>query len=88
MGKVGCWNRHGQSSRAAIIVNDVQKTQDIRLMDVFAIGPLMIWAGLSKKKLPPLVKNLMVVIGIGTIIYNFNNFVVESKEKKSQGQII
>lgn len=49
------------------------KTQMIRLLDVFVIGPLMIYTGLRTNK--PLLRNSMFVLGLATILYNGNNYI-------------
>lgn len=58
------------------------KTQSIRLIDVFLIGPLLIAAGLSEKQEPILNKSL-IAIGILTILYNAKNYLSYEKEKTS-----
>ena len=53
------------------------KTQFIRLLDVFFIGPLMIWfalyASVDPNSIPAI---LLIVSGIATIIYNALNFII------------
>lgn len=52
-----------------------QKTQEIRLIDVFVIGPLLIYTGTAyKDKLPKMLSLSLVVIGAATIIYNGRNY--------------
>lgn len=48
------------------------KGQGVRLVDVFVIGPLMIWGG-AKAKGEPL-GTLLALAGIGTIVYNGINY--------------
>jgi len=55
-------------------VTDVGKPQIVRLVDIFVIGPLLIWAGGQEKPLPVGVKNLLITLGIVTVIYNLKNF--------------
>tara|TARA_Y100000034_G_C6855989_1_gene388996 strand:- start:331 stop:555 length:225 start_codon:yes stop_codon:yes gene_type:complete len=54
-------------------IGEVQKTQNVRLWDVFAIGPALLYLA-TKKELTGLHKAILVVIGGGTIIYNLNNY--------------
>lgn len=54
------------------------KTQSIRILDVFLIGPLMILAGMNKKPKPALQKS-MIALGFLTIIYNAKNFLKHEK---------
>lgn len=51
------------------------KTQSTRLLDVFLLGPFMIWFGASAKGLNDLPKVLMILSGMGTIVYNANNYI-------------
>jgi len=46
--------------------NQVNKGQLMRLLDVFVIGPFMIYAGAQIKD--PYVKTGLIGIGIGTIV--------------------
>ena len=56
-----------------VMVNEVSKSQSVRLLDVFLYGPAMIyWSW--KKKLTPSDKVLLTALGIGTIIYNARNY--------------
>lgn len=49
------------------------KTQNVRLLDVFALGPFMIWA--SRQLRPSLARDAMLVSGILTILYNGVNYI-------------
>lgn len=55
------------------------KGQQIRLLDVFALGPFMIWFGLNAKGMSELTKNIMIISGIGTILFNGRNFLIKKK---------
>lgn len=50
------------------------KTQGIRLMDVFLLGPFMVWFGASAKSMPVWARTTMVLAGIGTSVYNGVNY--------------
>ena len=53
--------------------------QPVRLLDVFLVGPLMIYAG-KKGEFKPIVKNALIGIGVATIAYNgINYYLNESK---------
>lgn len=41
----------------------------VRLIDVFALGPFMIWFGLTASA-PPWAKLVMIGSGIATIVFN------------------
>jgi hypothetical protein len=48
------------------------KTQTVRLIDVFALGPFMVWSAFQLK--PPIARDLMLLAGALTIIYNGINY--------------
>lgn len=50
-----------------------QKTQGARVLDMMVLGPAMVYAGLGKE-LPQTLKAVMLLTGIGTIIYNAYNY--------------
>lgn len=54
-----------------IVIED-PKGQNVRLLDVFVIGPLMIWAGRRLKDEPG--GSLLTLAGIGTIAFNYANY--------------
>ena len=55
-------------------IKEFQKSQFVRLVDVFAIAPILIYAG-TRKSLHPLLRVSLILIGGATAIYNGNNFV-------------
>jgi hypothetical protein len=61
------------------------KAQLIRLLDVVAIGPAMIYAGLSLRDRDKEIGAFLVVSGIGTITYNLRNLVaqLDAQEEES-----
>jgi hypothetical protein len=53
-------------------MNEYQKSQLTRVVDVALLGPFMIYAG---TKLPTrIMQTTMIVAGILTITYNLNNY--------------
>lgn len=50
------------------------KTQRIRLLDVFVLGPLMIRSGWITRKQSPLTSVAMLIGGTATIVYNWQNY--------------
>ena len=52
---------------------EYRKSQEVRLADVFFIGPFMIWVAL-KGSLTDVQRLIMGVLGAATIAYNLNNF--------------
>ena len=49
---------------------DVQK---VRLLDVFVIGPFLMYSA-TYKQLPNWVRSGLFIVGVGTIIYNGKNY--------------
>lgn len=47
--------------------------QTVRLLDVFMIGPVLIFLGLYLK-IPMWARLILIGIGIGTVIFNGNNY--------------
>ena len=56
----------------AAVANILSKTQNVRLVDVFVLGPFMMWAGFQLKN--DAAKMAMIGSGLATIIYNWNNY--------------
>jgi hypothetical protein len=54
------------------------RVQEIRLIDVFLLGPFMIWFGVTAESVPEWAGILMVIFGALTIIYNAKNYLVNS----------
>ena len=57
------------------------KTQGIRLLDVFLIGPLMMVGG-SRSSLTEPWRTLLVMSGVLTVLYNGANYL---KERNASG---
>lgn len=49
------------------------KSQTVRLVDVFALGPFMVWAA-SRSSLPPWARSVLALSGVATIVYNAHNY--------------
>ena len=54
----------------------IDKGQAARIMDVVFLGPYMVWFAIVAKDISILNSSLMIALGIGTIIYNLKNFVL------------
>jgi uncharacterized membrane protein len=54
----------------------VSKSQEVRLVDVFLLGPFMIWFGAAATGVASIFKIIMIVSGIATIVYNGFNYLV------------
>ena len=55
-------------------LNQVVKTQNIRLIDVFVLGPMMIYAATLIPKRHATVKASLGFFGLTTIAYNWRNY--------------
>ena len=61
-------------------VTEIQKSQNIRLLDVFIIAPILIYAG-SQKNLPKWLKISLYTIGVATAYYNGRNYLINKKKQ-------
>lgn len=64
---------------------EVSKTQGVRLIDIFALGPLMLWFGAKGTAFPAWARLAMLWSGVGTIIYNTRNY-LETREREYADQ--
>lgn len=55
-------------------LNEVVKTQQVRIADVVFIGPLMIWGGLHLREDHPIRGTVLALLGVSTILYNARNY--------------
>jgi len=55
------------------------KKQNVRLLDVFVLGPFLIRSGSVNSTLPQGVRSGLVLSGILTIIYNGVNYIENEK---------
>ena len=56
----------------------ISKSQKIRLVDVFLLGPFMVWFGVKAQGISDLAKIIMVFSGIATIVYNGRNYLLKN----------
>lgn len=52
---------------------EVQKSQEVRLLDVLVFGPFLIGMALTTRP-PTLLRVLLGAVGVGTILYNLRNY--------------
>ncbi len=64
----------GYNSLESSFIEEEKNTQMIRLIDVFLIGPLLIYTSFQKY-LPKWLRVSLLVIGVSTILYNGNNYI-------------
>lgn len=55
------------------------KSQRIRLVDVFLLGPFMIWFGAIATGVSSIFKIIMIISGIATIIYNGYYYLINER---------
>jgi hypothetical protein len=65
-------------------LRDEELAQYIRILDVFAIGPLMIYAGLKAESLPKWAKVALIFFGVTTIGYNAKNYFAVAEDRKER----
>jgi len=61
------------------------KAQRVRLVDVFFLGPLMLWAVIQNRPLGDFTRTVLVVGGIATIFYNWRNYVIANLAVNASG---
>jgi|TARA_R110000822_G_scaffold64456_2_gene158246 hypothetical protein len=55
-------------------ITEISKSQNIRLLDVFFIGPYMIYISKKAKGLSKLESFTLLALGVATIFYNGKNY--------------
>jgi hypothetical protein len=55
-------------------VEEFQKSLAIRIIDIFVIAPICVYAGLKGKTLPKFIQLSLIVIGVSTFYYNGKNY--------------
>lgn len=68
------------NEKAESTVLEVQKSQAIRLADVFLIAPYLLYVS-SKRELSELDRNLLFGLGVATLFYNAINYLQNKKIK-------
>lgn len=63
-------------------VEEFQKSQAIRVIDVFVIAPICVYAGLKGKNLPKIIQYSLIIIGVSTFYYNGKNYLKNKKNLK------
>ena len=62
------------------------KTQLVRLLDVFVFGPLMILGGQQQPS--KYFRTALTLIGVGTIVYNGLNYIKTAQEEKEAAELV
>lgn len=58
---------------------DSQIVQFVRIIDVFVLGPLLIWTA-ATQKMHPVLRATLLISGVSTIVFNAANF-LEVRDK-------
>ena len=58
-----------------------EKTQEIRLMDIFLLAPFMVYFGATATGVPQWAKLVMIVLGILTAWYNGRNYLRKRRKR-------
>jgi len=53
------------------------KSQDVRLLDVFVLGPFMLYAALKPARMTGLERAALAIAGVATVLYNWQNYQIE-----------
>jgi len=59
-----------------------KKTQGVRLIDVFAIRPLMVYGGAAGNSLPDWARVGLFLSGVATVGYNGSNYLLRRDEMR------
>lgn len=76
-------------ARALSVLDSVSKSQQVRLFDVYALGPLLIYAGV-KGATGKWVRRALFTSGVFTVLYNFRNYVnirAEIQKRIAEGEV-
>lgn len=78
------------NERVCLHVGEEIKSQRIRLLDVFAIGPLMVAGGVAlDRRGHDLAGAALAVLGLSTVVYNGINYIrVERALRDPQRRIV
>lgn len=64
-------------------IEEYQKSQNIRLVDVFFIAPVCVYAGIKAKELPTWIRISLVGIGLATFYYNGKNYLINKRNEEN-----
>jgi len=67
-------------------MTDEGKTQSIRLLDVFFVGPVMTYGGWHLRKRHPALSVTLAALGVMTVVYNGRNYLRIREELAQVGR--
>jgi hypothetical protein len=62
------------------------KTQEVRLLDVFALGPFMMWYALRSENEPNWARMMLAFSGLMTSVYNGANYLRIKRQQNGEVQ--
>lgn len=62
-------------------IKEVEKSQFIRLVDVFFIAPVLIYVSYKANNLSNALRIILLIIGVSTLLYNGSNYLKNSTSK-------
>ena len=66
-------------------VEEFQKSQTVRLIDVFVIAPICVYAGVKYfNTMPKWLSLSLIGIGVATAVYNGKNFLINHNNDKNK----
>lgn len=66
---------------------EVQKSQEMRLVDVLVLGPFMIAMAIAARP-SPLFRMLLGAAGVGTILYNLRNYQLTAAQPSAESGVL
>jgi hypothetical protein len=63
-------------------IEEYQKSQNIRIIDVTFIAPVCVYAGLKATQLPNWIRISLVGIGLATFYYNGKNYLINKQNER------
>lgn len=73
-----------ENQRQSTVI-EYEKSQLIRAVDVITVAPIIMYAAVSFKEIPSVIRLALGVIAVSTFIYNGRNFI---KNQQSNKQIL
>ena len=72
-----------RTSTTTETVAEIQKSQELRLWDMFFLGPILVYAGSRKSNLPAWLRGTLVASGVLVVAYNGSNWLENRRRMKA-----
>jgi len=56
----------------------MEKSQQMRLVDIYVLGPFMVWYAVTSHTMPYWARIVLGVSGVTTVTYNLQNYLLRS----------